>query len=98
MSASERFAVVDEAGEHLFWVYEDRAQDLLKEGKVRLVRRKGRARILVARCDVAEPLRLELDGRGSALDHTRYSHRRETRDNPPRVWTLLHTSQILAYA
>ena len=97
MSTSiERFAVIDEAGDHLFWADEQRAHELLVERKVRLVRRKGRARVLIARCDVAEPLQLSLEGRGSGLDHMRYSHRHETADNPPRVWTLLHSTQIIA--
>jgi len=96
MSTSiERVAVVDEAGVHLFWADEERAHELLVERKVHLVRRGGRARVLVARPDVAAPLTLRLEGRGSALGGLRTSDKRETEDNPPNVWRL---RRLLLYA
>ena len=98
ISAPDRLRVVDVCGEHLYWVDELGAQDLLKRGLVRLIRRRGRMRMLQAREDAGPPPQLQLAGRGSGLDHMRYSHRRETVDNPPRVWTLLHSTQILGWA
>jgi hypothetical protein len=31
---------------------------------------------------------MALKGRGTTFDHTRYSHRHETYDNPAGVWTF----------
>jgi len=95
---ADRIRVLDVCGEHLYWVDEAGAQDLLKRGQVHLVRRRGRVRMLQARDDIPAPLTLKLEGRGSAFDHTRYSHRRETPDNPPRVWCLLELARIVMEA
>ena len=39
------------------------------------------------------PREIVLKGRGTSFDHTRYSHNRETEDNPRRVWTLVRLAQ-----
>ena len=81
-----RIPVIGASGEHLMWVDEDHARQLHKAGEVRIIRRRGNVRILQAATDHRGSWLIPLAGRGTALDHTRYSHRRETETNPPRVW------------
>ena len=90
MSASNggRIAVVDEFGEHLMWADDERARELVKAGEARPIRRKGSVRVLQAAAGWTKPGEADLAGRGTALDHVRYSHRHETPTNPPRVWTF----------
>lgn len=80
--------MVDIHGEHLFWASENQAHQLLKKRQVRLVRRRGHTRLLVATADFATEYNALDRGRGTALDATRYSHNHETGDNPEKVWTL----------
>lgn len=94
----DRLRVIDAVGAHLFWTDEPGAQDLIRRKLVRLVRRGGRARLLQVRADAPAAAVLELAGRGSGFHALRTVHRRETEDNPPRVWCLLHPWQLLAIA
>ena len=89
MSDSDRLEVRGLEGALLDSADEFEARDLLRAGCVRLIRRRGCARVLQA----VVPVRREdvrMLGRGTALDRTRYSHDHETADNPRGVWTLLH--------
>ena len=76
------------AGEYLWLADEQQARDLLHSGSVRLIRRRGCARVLQAVVAISRDDQLRLAGRGTAADHMRYSHDHETRENPPRVWTF----------
>jgi hypothetical protein len=87
MSDTHRLPVMDTTGECLFFVDDTGARELLHAGSVRLIRRNGRNRVLLATGEIRRS-ELELLGRGSGLDHVRYSHQRETHDNPARVWCL----------
>lgn len=90
MSASnDRLAVIDEFGVHQMWVDDARARELVRAREVRVIRRKGCARVLQVVAGWQKPGRVDPLGRGTALDRTRYSHHRETEDNPPNVWTLV---------
>jgi len=82
-------AVIGVSGDHIMWADRDLAQRFLKAGKVVLIRRRGRKSILQAlpEAEIRKPGEVRSLGRGTALDHTRYSHRRETDQNPPRVWS-----------
>jgi hypothetical protein len=84
-----RIAVIGVSGEHLMWADDARARELVKLGQARPIRRKGRDRVLQAVAGWKKPGEVNLSGRGTALDRTRYSHRRETEDNPQNVWTLV---------
>ena len=94
MSERDRVPVVTDDGRHVCWADETLARDLLRSRKARLFRRGGAIRMLV----VAEGIvaRLKLEGRGTALDRTRYSHNHETYDNPERCWTLRHLGNTRA--
>ena len=82
-----RIALVDTHGSHLMWCDEQTARELIKARKARLIRKNGYPRMLIASQGQREFGSLT-GGRGTALDKTRYSHNRETRDNPEGVWTL----------
>lgn len=86
----EKLSVIDAAGEHLFWVTEDQARDMVRKGQVTVIRRKGSVRALRATSAFDLAYRNIATGRGTALDKTRYSHNRESEDNPEKVWTLRH--------
>jgi hypothetical protein len=89
-SYPEKLAVRNAEGEHLFWCDEDAARDLVKAGKVAIVRRAGRVRFLEAHSHQLTQFGVIDGGRGTALDKTRYSHHRDTDENPEGVWTLVH--------
>jgi hypothetical protein len=80
--------VIDTAGTLLFFVDDTRGRELLRAHKARLIRRNGRDRALLATGEIRRG-ELRLLGRGLGLDHVRYSHRRETEDNPRNCWTLV---------
>ena len=82
---NDRLEVRGLDGELLWLADESQARDLLRAGYARLIRRRGCARVLQAVVALQRD-DLRLLGRGSAADHTRYSHDHETPDNPPRVW------------
>ena len=85
-TASNRLPVIDTSGECLFLVDDDGARELLRSGRARLIRRRGRDRALQATSEIHRD-EIRLLGRGTAADHVRYSHNHETPTNPPRVWT-----------
>jgi hypothetical protein len=89
-SAAAEVEVIDVNENHIEWIDEAAAHQYIREGWARNAwRRRGKTR----RIQVIEGYRpsrlLEMKGRGSGLDHTRYAHKRETEVNPPRVWCLL---------
>ncbi len=86
----EKLSVIDADGEHLFWVSEDQARDMVRKGQVTVIRRKGSVRALRATSAFDLAYRNLATGRGTALDKTRYSHNHESEDNPEKVWTLRH--------
>jgi hypothetical protein len=71
------------------WIDEHEARELIKTRQAELLRTKKRIRALRlisgATATIARPIE-----RGSGPRPTRYSHNRETIDNPPKVWTLVH--------
>ena len=77
---------------HLMWADDDRARELVKAGQARPIRRKGSVRVLQAAAGWKKPGEVDPLGRGTALDHVRYSHRHETEENPPNVWSLRRLS------
>ena len=83
-----RIAVLDASGAHLFWASEQKAHELVAAHQVTLIRRHGRTIALRAVSDATEAILENAAGRGSALGGQRYSHCRETHENPPRVWML----------
>jgi hypothetical protein len=86
--ANNRLPVLDTTGQYLFAVDDVGARELLRRGQCRLIRRRGRDRVLQAVVGLRRDHELRLLGRGTALDRTRYSHNRDNQTNPPRVWTL----------
>ena len=88
-----KLAVVNDCGEHLFWCEEDQARDLIKRRRVRLVRKNGHDRMLVATDELIREYGSLEAGRGTAFDKTRYSHNHETEINPEKVWTLKRISR-----
>lgn len=82
-----RIAVLDDSDCHLFWASESFARELIREHKVNLIRRGNRTVALRSVAGARAEI-LELAGRGTALGGVRYSHQRETPENPPGVWTL----------
>jgi hypothetical protein len=92
---ASRIQVLALSGEHLFWADDEQGRDLLRTGKAQLIRCRGRARILQAVVSLRRDGELRMLGRGTALDRTRYSHNRETEDNPEKVWTLKYLSPSL---
>lgn len=83
-----RVAVVDDNGSHLCFVNESRARELIEEKKVRFHGRNGQVRVLVAKAAHRHEFGQLDGGRGTGLDHKRYSHRHETDTNPHNVWTF----------
>lgn len=88
---SDRIEVRGLEGEYLWHADEETCRELIRTGKARLIRtgRRNCARVLQAVVSLRRD-DVRLLGRGTALDRTRYSHNRETEDNPAKVWTLLH--------
>jgi hypothetical protein len=84
MSYFNRLLPVMAGHEFCFRADEDRARELLRSGQCRLIRRGRRDRVLAATAGIREPL---LVGKGTACHRVRYSHNRETGQNPPQVWT-----------
>jgi hypothetical protein len=84
----EKIEVLDSSGRLIFWADEDQARELLKRGQATLVQRKGKARYLLGSDQLTKYGELTR-GRGNAFTQTRYSHNRETEENPERVWTLV---------
>lgn len=85
--SSRKLAVLDAANEHVCWLDEHAARDLIKRGEVELLWSKRRVRALrLIDGSAASAARL----RGLAPVGTRYSHKHETPDNPANVWTLRH--------
>ena len=82
-----RLSVLDDSDRHMFWASESCARELIREGKVNLIRRGSRTIALRAVAGAREEI-LEMAGRGSAIGGARYVHRRETEENPQGVWTL----------
>jgi hypothetical protein len=77
----------------LGWISEDQARHLISSRQASFGRRNGRVRVLILRDDPAIVGLVQMlpeipGGRGTALGGQRYSHHRETRDNPANVWTL----------
>lgn len=94
-SVRDRIAVIDASGEQIAWVSENYARDLIKAGQATCPwRRRGKMRQIVA-LNGFHPHRIDLEGRGTGLDHTRYSTTRESETNPPRVWALLRLGEGL---
>ena len=88
IGADTRIPVLGVSGEHLYWADDEQARELLRAGSARLIRRGGRVRMVQATASYTRTVGLALLGRGTAADHTRYSHDHETPHNPPRVWTF----------
>lgn len=94
MSTSEgmdrfRIAVIGVSGDQIGWATEDEAHELVKKGQAHVVRRRGKVRAVQAVVQgICKPWEARILGRGTGLDHKRYTHRRETEANPPRVWTF----------
>lgn len=76
------------------WVDDGEARRYIKAGQARFICRRGKVCVLQAVAgEIRKPGEARLVGRGTALDHTRYSHRRETQTNPPRVWAYSHLTR-----
>jgi hypothetical protein len=97
-----KLAVVDDDGQHLFWVSDAEAHVLISKQQVHYHVKNGVIQKLTASPDLmialstgaaldslGEPVDVSI-GRGSGLDHTRYSTRQGTEDTPENVWTLKH--------
>lgn len=90
-----RISVIGVSGEFLGWATEDEAHLLVRHGQATVVRRRGKIRVVQAVVEsIRKPWEVRMLGRGSALDHTRYSHRRETEENPPRVWAFTRVQNL----
>jgi hypothetical protein len=88
-TANNRLPVLDLTGEVLFFADDHAARELLRLGQVRLIRRRGRDRALQATTEIRRD-EIRLLGRGSGLDHVRYSHRNDAPDNIRGVWAFIH--------
>jgi hypothetical protein len=83
-----KLAVLDDAGAHLFWADEDQARKLLRDQKVELLRTK-KGRVLGLR---AIGLPTLVKSKPPNLVGKRYSHNRETEQNPRGCWELIRIS------
>ena len=90
----DRIAVIGASGEHMEWVTESEAHDAVKAGTATCVWRRGKLRTIMA-LEGFRARRIEATGRGTGLDHTRYSSTRESETNPPRVWAFLRLGEGL---
>jgi hypothetical protein len=97
VSLPSKMEVVDHSGNHLLWADDELAHELLHRGQVRISRR-GKTRLLVSTTDQSEFWGNFTGDRGTLFAATRYSHNKETKDNPPGVWTFKHLPKSTAPA
>jgi hypothetical protein len=78
-------------GAFLEWIDEDTARKLIKDGTVEILRTKKRIRSLRVRAEKRAAL-ISITKSKYDLAHRKrpvgQSHRNETNDNPPKVWTI----------
>ncbi len=86
---ADRVALLDEQNRHLRWLTEDEARDLVREGQVVVLGTRRKVHAVRLRSDrppsLAETIAMHRPGPA----RRKYSHNRETRDNPAGVWTLV---------
>lgn len=86
---SDRVALLDEHNRHVRWLTEDEARDLVRESQVVVLGTRRKIHAVRLRSDrppsVAETIAMHRPGPA----RRKYSHNRETRDNPAGVWTLV---------
>lgn len=87
---ASRVALLDVTGTHVEFLDEDDARRLVKQGKVEVLgtKNRGRAVRMLPGKTLSADERLPAIRSGPA--RRKYSHHRETRDNPCGVWTLVH--------
>lgn len=78
-------------GTFLEWIDEDTARKLIKDGTVEILRTKTRVRSLRVRAEKRTAL-VSITTSKYDLAHRKrpvgQSHRNETNENPPKVWTI----------
>jgi hypothetical protein len=84
-----KLAVINEAGEHLFWADEDLARQLRKSGKVDYLYGKNarRNRVVALRATAAMPRLLK--STPGKLSNTRFVHNHDSDTNIQGVWEFL---------
>lgn len=76
--------LIDDAGDHVAWLEDEAARELLRQKRAEsLVTKRGRIKALRATAET------KVIAGGSGPRPTRYSHDRETTDNPRGCWTLI---------
>ena len=82
---ADRIAFIDADGQHVSWLNEDEARELVRSGRASFLGTRKKIRCIQAAAsgpDQGPPARP-----GAA--RRKYSHRRETEENPAGVWTLI---------
>jgi hypothetical protein len=82
----EKLPVVDSLGNFMFWADEEKARSLIHERKVTLLR--GRSGGEIRKLQVIPGEEEAVSAADFRYMGTRYSHSRETEENPKNCWTL----------